>query len=45
MRGLLVVADTVKPSSAEAVAGLRGLGLRPVLLTGDNSRAAEAIAA
>ncbi|MCB0920044.1 MAG: copper-translocating P-type ATPase [Actinobacteria bacterium] len=43
--GLLVVADTVKPTSARAVAQLRELGLRPVLLTGDNTRAAEAIAA
>ncbi len=44
-RGLLVVADTVKPTSAEAVQRLRGLGLRPVLLTGDNARTAEAVAA
>jgi Cu+-exporting ATPase len=44
-RGLLVVADTVKHTSAEAIAGLRALGLRPVLLTGDNERAARAIAA
>jgi Cu+-exporting ATPase len=42
---VLVVADTVKPSSAAAVAALRGLGLRPVLLTGDNERAASAVAA
>ena len=45
VRGVLVVADTVKPTSAEAVARLRGLGLRPVLLTGDNDRAARAVAA
>jgi Cu+-exporting ATPase len=45
VRALLVVADTVKPSSAEAVAELRGLGLRPVLLTGDNARSASAVAA
>ena len=45
VRGLLVVADTVKPTSAEAVRRLRGLGLRPVLLTGDNERAARAVAA
>ncbi len=44
-RGLLVVADTVKDSSAEAVRRLRGLGLDPVLLTGDNERAARAVAA
>jgi Cu+-exporting ATPase len=42
---LLVVADTVKPSSAEAVARLRALGLRPVLLTGDNETTAKAVAA
>ncbi|WP_407701184.1 heavy metal translocating P-type ATPase [Williamsia sterculiae] len=40
-RGILVVADTVKPTSAEAVAGLRALGLTPVLLTGDNASAAR----
>jgi Cu+-exporting ATPase len=45
VRGLLSVADTVKPTSAEAVARLRGLGLRPVLLTGDNERAARTVAA
>lgn len=44
-RGVLVVADEVKPTSAEAVARLRGLGLRPVLLTGDHERAARAVAA
>ncbi len=44
-RGLLVVADTVKPTSAAAVRQLRALGLRPVLLTGDNERAARAVAA
>ena len=44
-RGVLVVADTVKPTSKEAVDGLRRLGLRPVLLTGDNRAAAEAVAA
>jgi Cu+-exporting ATPase len=41
VRGVLVVADTVKPTSAAAVSRLRGLGLRPVLLTGDNERAAR----
>ena len=40
-----LVADTVKPTSARAVTELIGLGLRPVLLTGDNSRAARAVAA
>ena len=44
-RALLVVSDTVKPSSREAVARLRALGLRPVLLTGDNAATAEAVAA
>lgn len=44
VRGLLVVADQVKPTSAEAVAQLRALGLTPVLLTGDNAAAARAIA-
>lgn len=43
-RGLLVVADTLKPTSAQAVDELKGLGLTPVLLTGDNERAARAIA-
>ena len=42
---VLVVSDTVKPTSAEAVAQLRALGLRPVLLTGDNERAAGRVAA
>jgi Cu+-exporting ATPase len=45
VRGLLVVADTVKPTSAEAIASLKKLGLRPVLLTGDNEAAARAVAA
>ena len=44
VRGALVVSDTVKPTSAEAVRRLRGLGLSPVLLTGDNERAARAVA-
>ncbi|WP_431792618.1 heavy metal translocating P-type ATPase [Microbacterium paraoxydans] len=43
-RGVLVVADTVKATSAEAVAQLRALGLTPVLLTGDNRAVAEQIA-
>ena len=45
VRAVFVVADTVKPTSAEAVARLRALGLTPVLLTGDNERAARSIAA
>lgn len=44
-RGVLVVSDAVKPTSAEAVAQLRSLGLEPVLLTGDNRAAAERVAA
>ena len=44
VRGVLVVADTIKPTSAEAVARLRRMGLEPVLLTGDNDRAARAVA-
>ena len=44
-RGVLVVADTVKDTSAEAVARLRSLGLDPVLLTGDHERAARSVAA
>ncbi|MEV6202246.1 heavy metal translocating P-type ATPase [Streptomyces sp. NPDC051771] len=43
--GSLTVADAVKDTSAEAVARLRGLGLRPVLLTGDHRAVAEAVAA
>jgi Cu+-exporting ATPase len=43
--GVLVVSDTVKPTSAEAIGMLRRLGLRPVLLTGDNEGAARAVAA
>ncbi|NBH03455.1 heavy metal translocating P-type ATPase [Amycolatopsis sp. SID8362] len=44
-RAVLVVADTVKPTSAEAIAKLRALGLTPVLLTGDNEAVAKAVAA
>ncbi|MGH9116946.1 MAG: heavy metal translocating P-type ATPase [Acidimicrobiales bacterium] len=43
-RALFVVADTVKPTSAEAVAAFRHLGLRPMLLTGDNAVTARAVA-
>ncbi len=44
-RAVFVVADTVKASSADAVAALKRLGLRPVLLTGDNEATARAVAA
>ena len=43
-RGVLVVADAVKPTSAAAVAELRQLGLTPMLLTGDNERVAATVA-
>jgi P-type Cu+ transporter len=44
-RGLLVLADTIKPTSPAAVAELKSMGLHTVLLTGDNARAARAVAA
>jgi Cu+-exporting ATPase len=44
-RGVIAVADVVKPTSAEAVHDLRWLDLRPVLLTGDHEVAARAVAA
>ncbi|MFJ9035109.1 heavy metal translocating P-type ATPase [Streptomyces sp. NPDC102406] len=44
-RAVLEVADAVKETSAEAVRGLRALGLRPVLLTGDNEAVARSVAA
>ncbi|TQR85905.1 copper-translocating P-type ATPase [Mycobacterium hodleri] len=45
IRAVIVVADTVKDSAAEAIRDLRRLGLTPILLTGDNERAARAVAA
>ena len=44
IHAVIVVADTIKDSSAEAIAQLRQLGLRPILLTGDNAGAARAVA-
>jgi P-type Cu+ transporter len=44
IRGALAVTDTIKPSAAAAVAELRRLGLRPVLLTGDNEATARSVA-
>ncbi|MGX4656939.1 heavy metal translocating P-type ATPase [Micromonospora sp. SCSIO 07396] len=44
-RGVLAVADVVRPTSRAAIAGLRALGLTPVLLTGDNATVAQAVAA
>jgi Cu+-exporting ATPase len=44
-RAVLVVADVVKPTSAEAVERLRALGLTPVLLTGDHEAVARSVAA
>jgi Cd2+/Zn2+-exporting ATPase len=41
---LFAVADTIKPSSREAVASLRALGITPVMLTGDNQATASAVA-
>ncbi|MDR2442711.1 MAG: heavy metal translocating P-type ATPase [Deltaproteobacteria bacterium] len=43
LKGLLKIADTVKPTSREAVAELKNLGLKVVMLTGDNQRTAKAV--
>ncbi len=45
VRGLIAVADRIKPTSTEAIRELKSLGLTPVLLTGDNERTASAVAA
>lgn len=45
VRGALVVADAIKPTSRDAIAGLRRLGLTPILLTGDNGTVARSVAA
>jgi Cu+-exporting ATPase len=45
VRGALVVADTVKPTSRDAIVQLRALSLTPILLTGDNATVAHAVAA
>ncbi|MFI8083680.1 HAD-IC family P-type ATPase, partial [Kitasatospora sp. NPDC086009] len=43
-RAVLEIADAVKPTSAHAITRLRALGLRPILLTGDNTTAAHTVA-
>jgi Cu+-exporting ATPase len=43
-RGIIAVSDQPKPTSEAAIRGLRAIGLRPVLLTGDNWRSAQAVA-
>ncbi|ROQ36619.1 Cu+-exporting ATPase [Frondihabitans sp. PhB188] len=43
-RGVIVVSDTVRPTSRQAIADLRALGLTPVLVTGDNEGAARRVA-
>ena len=45
IRGVITVADAVKPTSAEAIAAFKQLGLTPILLTGDNRAVAEQVAA
>ncbi|MFC9996019.1 heavy metal translocating P-type ATPase [Nocardia sp. NPDC127526] len=43
-RGILVIADAIKPTSAQAISEMRALGLTPVLLTGDNAATARTVA-
>ena len=43
LAGIIAVADVIKPDSAQAVRELRGMGIRVVMLTGDNERTAKAI--
>jgi heavy metal translocating P-type ATPase len=45
VRGVIAVADTLKPTAAAAISALRGIGVDVAMLTGDNQRTAEAIAA
>jgi Cu+-exporting ATPase len=45
LRGIIAVRDSIKDTSVEAISRLRALGLRPVLLTGDNAGVARTIAA
>jgi P-type Cu+ transporter len=45
IRAVVVLSDTIKDTAADAISGFRALGLTPVLLTGDNRRAAETVAA
>jgi Cu+-exporting ATPase len=45
LSGIIAVADVVKPSSADAIKSLRGMGVSVAMITGDNARTANAIAA
>lgn len=45
LMGMIAVADTIKEDSRQAIEELKGMGLQPVLLTGDNRATAQAIAA